>query len=116
MQTNNTNNNSNNNNDNDDNNNNNNNNNNSSGNDVIVKPIKNAESKYFLLLPELSLKLMGLLKREKKIVFYFFIKKQIKTANQCFLIAQNVLVIKKKTKQNKATTSKQRKTKEKINK
>ena len=91
MKTNNTNNNSNNNNDNDDNNNNNNNNNNSknnsSGNDVIVKPIKNAESKYFLLLPELSLKLMGLLKREKKIVFYFFIKKQIKTANQCFLIA-----------------------------
>ena len=80
MQTNNTNNNSNNNNDNsnntndnDNNNNNNNDNNNNtnSSNDVIIKSIKNAKSKYFLLLSDLSWKRMGLLKREKKIVFLF---------------------------------------------
>ena len=44
---------------------------------------------------------MGLLKREKKIVFYFLIKTQIKTENQCFLLAYNVLVIKKGKKNNK---------------
>ena len=72
---------------NNDNDNNNNNNNNNNSNDVIIKSIKNAKSKYFLLLPDLSRKRMGLLKREKKIVFYFLIKIKIKTANQCFLIA-----------------------------
>ena len=61
------NNNSNNNNDNNKNyNNNNNNNNNNSSNDVIIKSIKNAKSKFFLSLPDLSRKRMGLLKREKK--------------------------------------------------
>ena len=45
-------------------------------------------------------------KEKKNIVFYFLIKIKIKSANQCFLIASNVLVIKKtktkktKTKQN----------------
>ena len=63
------------------------NNNNNSSNDVIIKSIKNAKSKYFLLLPDLSRKRMGLFKREKKIVFYFLIKIKIKAANQCFLIA-----------------------------
>ena len=47
------------------NNNNNNNNNNNSSNDVIIKSIKNAKSKCFLLLPDLSRKRMGLLKRKK---------------------------------------------------
>ena len=58
------NNNSNNNNDNNKNYNNNNNNNNSS-NDVIIKSIKNAKSKYFKLLPDLARKGMSLLKRKK---------------------------------------------------
>ena len=43
-----------------------NNNNNNSSNDVIIRSIKNAKSKYYLLLPDLSRKRMGLLKREKK--------------------------------------------------
>ena len=56
-----------------DNNNSDNNNDNNNSNDVIViKSIKNAESKDFLL-PDLSQKGMVLLKR-KKIVFYFLIK------------------------------------------
>ena len=60
------NNNSNNNNDNNKNyNNNNNNNNNNSSNDVIIKSIKNAKSKYFKLLPDLARKGMSLLKRKK---------------------------------------------------
>ena len=62
---------------------------------------------------------MGLLKREKKIVFCFLIKIKIKTANQCFLIAQNVLVIKKtKTKQNKKQqqTNKEKPRKKQANK
>ena len=46
------------------NNNNNNNSNNNNGNHVIIKSIKNAKSKYFLL-PGLSRKQMGLLKRKK---------------------------------------------------
>ena len=46
-------------------NNNNNNNNNNNSNDVIMKLIKNAKSKYFLL-PGLSRKRMGLLQKKKK--------------------------------------------------
>ena len=48
----------------DNNNNSNNNNNNNSSNDVIIKSIKNGKSKYVLLLPDLSQKRMGLLKRK----------------------------------------------------
>ena len=47
------------------NNDNNNNNNNNSNNDVIIKSIKNAEGKYFLLFPDLPRKRIGLLKRKK---------------------------------------------------
>ena len=47
------------------NNNNNNNDNNNSSNDVIIKSIKNAKSKYFKLLPDLARKGMSLLKRKK---------------------------------------------------
>ena len=54
------------------NNNSNNNNNNNNNNNVIIKSIKNAKSKYFLL-PGLSQKQMGLLKRKKN-VSYFLIK------------------------------------------
>ena len=57
--------NNNNNNDNNNNNNNNNNKNNNSSNDVIIKSIKNAKSKYFKLLPDLARKGMSLLKRKK---------------------------------------------------
>ena len=48
-----------------DNNNNNNNNNNNISNNVIIKSIKSAKSKYFLLLPDLLRKRMGLFKRKK---------------------------------------------------
>ena len=48
--------------------NNNNNNNINNNNDVIIKSIKNAKSKYFLL-PGLSGKQMGLLKRKKCFLF-----------------------------------------------
>ena len=57
---------------------------NNSSNDIIIKSIKNAKSKHFLLLPDLPRKQMRLLKRKKN-VFCFLIK--IKTENQCFLIA-----------------------------
>ena len=53
---------------------------------------------------------MGLFKREKKIAFYFLIKIKIKAANQCFLIAQRVLVIKKNVK--KSNNNNKKKTKE----
>ena len=87
------------------NNNNNNNNNNNSSNVVIIKSIKNAKSKCFLLLPDLSRKRMVLFKGKKN-AFYFFIKIKIKAANQCSLIAWNVLVIKKTNNNNNKQTKK----------
>ena len=48
--------------------------------------------------------------KEKKNVFYFLIKIKIEAANQCFLIAQNVLVIRKTKKtKTKQQTNKQAK-------
>ena len=44
--------------------------------------------------------------KEKKRVFYFLTKIKIKAANQCFLIAENVLVIKKLNYNNNKQTKK----------
>ena len=73
----------------------------------MIKSIKNAKSKYFLLLPDLSQKRMGLLKKKKN-VSHFLIT--IKTVNQCFLTAYNVLVMKKReTKQQQTNKEKSKK-------
>ena len=83
-----------------------------------MKSIKNAKSKYFLL-PDLSRKRMGLLKRKKN-VFYFLLKipnlnlylNQKRQTNISYLHRASW----SSKKRNKTTTNKQRKTKEKINK
>ena len=95
----------------DNNNNSNNNNNNNSSNDVIIKSIKNGKSKYVLLLPDLSQKRMGLLKRKKKCFPFLNYNKNGKS-----MFPNCIERLGHEKKRNKTTTNKQRKTKEKINK